>query len=366
MKTDISALGLPREAVERSLVSAGDPARLARVMRKARAGGHISVVCIGGSITEGAYASDRDKNCYAALIGQWWREAFPNAEIEFHNSGIGGTQSILGVHRVERDVLKYDPDFVIVEFAVNDHPDDWETEAYSNLCRRILTHKTAPAVLLLFTTDHCCINTQETEITVGEHYGLPMVSQRDALRPELEAGRIKWEDIAKDWVHPNDRGHAIIAALVIDRLQATLDGLDAITAEEPPLPDVFISDRYANARLYTYDDITPESFGSFTFKEETERFWLSYKKYWHSEGGVDPIVFRVSGSRVFLMYDGGTTDKHKVSFSIDGGAWTRIERTTLDAGSAALYRVFDGAAGEHEIAVRCDEGIFDMKGLLVS
>ncbi|MBR5943132.1 MAG: SGNH/GDSL hydrolase family protein [Clostridia bacterium] len=366
MSIDINALGLTREAVERSLVSAGDSARLARVMHKAREGGDVCVACIGGSITEGAYASDRDRNCYAALVGQWWRESFPNASIEFHNAGIGGTQSILGVHRVERDVLKYDPDFVIVEFAVNDHPDDWETEAYSNLCRRILTWRTNPAVLLLFTTDHCYINTQETEITVGSHYGLPMISQRDALRPELEAGRIKWDDIAKDWVHPNDRGHAIIASLVIDRLQAVLDGLDSIPAEEKPLPGVFISDRYANARLYTYDDVTPESFGSFTFKQEEERFWLAYKKYWHCEGGEEPLVFKVRGSRVFLMYDGGTTDKHKVSFSVDGEPKKRIEHTTLDAGSAALYRVYDGADGEHEIAVWCDEGVFDMKGLLVS
>ena len=366
MSIDISALGLSREAVDRSLVSGGDRARLARVMRKAKAGEKLCVACIGGSITQGAYASDYDKTSYAALVRDWWIESFPNAKIEFHNAGIGGTQSILGVHRVERDVLQYDPDFVVVEFAVNDHPDDWETEAYSKLCRRILTWRTAPAVLLLFTTDHAYINTQETEITVGEHYGLPMVSQLNMLRPELEAGRIKWDDIAKDWVHPNDRGHAIIASLVRDYLQSVLDGLDGIAREEKPLADVFISDRYANARLFTYDDITPESPGSFTFKPEEERFWLAYKKYWHCEGAGEPIKFRVSGSRVFLMYDGGTTDKHKISFSVDGGEWTRIEQTTLDAGSAALYRVFDGAEGEHEIAVRCEEGVFDMKGLLVS
>ncbi len=366
MKIDISELGLPREAVDRSLVSAGDPARLARVMRKAREGGRICVACIGGSITQGAYASDYEKTSYAALVGDWWRETFPKAQIEFHNAGIGGTQSILGVHRVERDVLRYDPDFVIVEFAVNDHPDNWETEAYSNLCRRILSWRTNPAVLLLFTMDHAYINTQETEITVGEHYGLPMVSQRDALKPEIEAGRIVWTDIAKDWVHPNDRGHAIIAALVCDRLQSVFDSLDGITDEEKPLPEIFISDRYANARLYTYDDITPESLGSFTFKFEEERFWLAYRKYWHCEGAGEPIRFKVTGSRVFLMYDGGTTDKHKISYSVDGGEITTVVQTTLDAGSAALYRVLDGTEGEHEICVRCDEGVFDMKGLLVS
>lgn len=366
MTMDISALGLSREAVGRSLVSAGSSARLARVMKKAREGGRICVACIGGSITQGAYASDYEKTCYAALVGDWWRETFPKAQIEFHNAGIGGTQSILGVHRVERDVLCYDPDFVIVEFAVNDHPEDWETEAYSNLCRRILSWRTNPAVLLLFTTDHAYINTQETEITVGEHYELPMISQRDALRPEIEAGRIKWDEIAKDWVHPNDRGHAIIASLVIDRLQSVYDALDTLNDEEKPLQDVFISDRYAHAELYTYDDITPESLGGFSFKLEEERFWLVYKKYWHAEGAGDPIVFKVSGSRVFLMYDGGSTDKHKISYAVDGGEKTPVLKTALDAGSAALYRVFDGEEGEHEIAVWCDEGVFDMKGLLVS
>ena len=360
------SINLSAELIERSVVSLGNRARLARVMRKAQRGEKICVALIGGSITQGAYASDTDRTSYAAHVRDWWINAFPNAEIEFHNGGVGGTQSILGVHRVERDTLRYDPDFVIVEFAVNDHPAQWETEAYSNLCRRLLSHKTAPAVMLLFTMNSDGSNTQETEITVGEHYGLPMVSYRDAMRPELEAGRVKWEDIAKDWVHPNDRGHAIIGTLVGNMLQRTLDGIDAITDTETPLPCAFISDRYADAYILTYDDIAPEEWGSFSFKEEVERHWLTYKKYWHSEGGDDPIVFRLTGSRIFLLYDGGTTDKHKISVSIDGGEMRQIGQTTLDAGSAAIYTAFDGECGEHTVAVRCDEGVFDMKGILIS
>jgi lysophospholipase L1-like esterase len=37
------------------------------------------------------------------------------------NAGIGDTDSQYGALRVQRDVLSYNPDLVVVEFAVNDN-----------------------------------------------------------------------------------------------------------------------------------------------------------------------------------------------------------------------------------------------------
>lgn len=98
----------------------GDLSRLAAVMRRAQAGEDITVGVIGGSITEGYSASNRNKNSYACHMRDWWQERFPNITVEYVNAGIGGTSSYLGVHRVQEELLDYEPDFVIVEFSVND------------------------------------------------------------------------------------------------------------------------------------------------------------------------------------------------------------------------------------------------------
>jgi lysophospholipase L1-like esterase len=42
------------------------------------------------------------------------------AKFDYINAGIGGTTSQFGVTRVENYLLCYHPDFVIVEFSVND------------------------------------------------------------------------------------------------------------------------------------------------------------------------------------------------------------------------------------------------------
>lgn len=357
--------GINDRMLKNSLVSKGNTYRLASVMKKANSGQDITIALIGGSITQGCAASDYDKFSYAALMRDWWIKTFPNSKINFVNAGVGGTQSILGVHRVDNDVLSHNPDFVIVEFAVNDHPDDWLTEAYANLCHKILSYKTDPAVVLVFTAGEDMVNTQNTEIVVGNYYGLPMISQRDAIAPEIDAGNLLWKDIGADWVHPTDLGHTIIAEIVCNYLQSVYDTLNEADVEYN-LPGPFISERYNNATIFTYDDIQPVNLGSFSYRFEEEQFWLRYRKTWCCENGSEPIIFKVYGKRILLLYEGGTTEKHKISVAVDGSEFKRIESTMIDAGSAAVYLGYDGVEGNHSISIKCDEGRFNMKALLVS
>ena len=355
-----------RAVIGRSLLARGNRSRLVRVMKAALAGEKITVGFIGGSITQGAYASDASRFSYAARVRDWWESTFPNARIDYVNAGVGGTQSILGVHRAQTDLLVHKPDFVIVEFAVNDGADEWQTEAYANLVYRILACDSMPAVLMLFTMNRDGSNTQETEIPVGTYYSLPMISVRDALKPEIESGRIRWDDIGADWVHPNDTGHGIIAGLVTAYLADTLLGIDGIDDADEPLPVPYISEKYAAAHVCDHGNTAPVSLGSFAVRRETERTWLRFTEPWYCEDGSEPILFRVTGSRIFLLYEGGTTGQHRIAVSIDGGEYREITETALDAGSAALYAAYEGDCGTHSVAIKRLSGAFSLKALLVS
>ena len=109
---DLSA-GVSEKMYSRAIMSEGNVARLAAAMKKAANGEKVTVGVIGGSITQGSSASNQ-ANCYASKFNDWWVNKFPSAEINFVNAGIGGTNSYLGVHRVDEQLLSYQPDVVIV------------------------------------------------------------------------------------------------------------------------------------------------------------------------------------------------------------------------------------------------------------
>ncbi len=144
----------------RSLVNPGDTARLQRVLAKARRGEAVTVGVIGGSITQGASASKGERR-YGDLMAAWWRQQFPKAMIKYINAGIGATGSNYGAMRVRRDLLEQQPDFIVVEYAVNDGNTREYAESLEGLLRQMLKAPGQPAVLLFFTMRQDGGNAQE-------------------------------------------------------------------------------------------------------------------------------------------------------------------------------------------------------------
>jgi len=340
--------------VARSLVSAGDPARLERVMARAREGGPVTVAVIGGSITAGASAS-KPENRYGDLVARWWRQSFPAAKIEFVNAGIGATGSNYGALRARRDLLSRRPDFVVVEYAVNDPDTRAAAETLEGLVRQILAQPWQPAAMLLFTMNDRGANAQEWHGKVGRHYGLPMVSFRDALWPEIQSGRRKWEDVEADQVHPNDRGHALCATFVAAVLDDALRRLPPKDALPPvkPLPAPLLSDRFEHVRLYEADALEAASGDGWTRDPSTGS--------WRSDRPGSAIEFEVEGSVVLTMHYVVKGPMGKARVRVDGkevcelNAW--FDQTW--GGYRALQEVFRGdQCGKHRIRFE----LLDAKG----
>lgn len=315
-------LGITPEMLTRSIVSGGDEARIANAMKKAQRGETVTIGVIGGSITQGAGASGDDKT-YARQVENWWKSTFKNAKIQFVNAGLGATSSVIGVHRMGADLLSQKPDFVIVEFAVNDGNNALFKETYENVVRRVLKSPGDAGVLLLFMMDSQGNNAQYTESKVGKHYNLPMISYKDAMWPEITNKKFTWTDLSPDTIHPNDKGHAIAAELVKNYLRKVYSHLDSVPAEIKPVPAPLVSDKYANAQLLTGKTITASSLGSFTATDDA--FW-QFKDGWKVKGGTSPIVFNVKAQNVFLLFkktNNGTGGK--VNVKVDNGAAMTID-----------------------------------------
>lgn len=349
----------------------GDLTRLAAVMRKAQAGEDITVGVIGGSITEGYSASNREKNCYAYHMYEWWQERFPDITVNYVNAGIGGTSSYLGVHRVQEDLLDEKPDFVIVEFSVNDGNNSFYKKSYDNLLRRILLDENSPALMLLFTTQENGTNAQMNDALLGFGYKLPMISYGNAVLPSIEAGEFTWKDISPDNIHPNDRGHAIIGELLYRYLNDVYARLDEIPEEVTPFTaEAQTIERYMNGRVLDSQSLTPISLGSF---EEKKVNWY-YPNDWHTTGGEEAIVFEVEAANIGMLYQ-RTVDGTYGQFDvyIDGECVRTVDGNFVNGwGSATaemeLYTSNEVAFHRIEVRKNADStgDLFTILGWLIS
>lgn len=167
----------------------------------------INVVFLGGSITEGAGASEK-KNCYAERVGMWFKETYgKDACVNYYNKGVGGTPSSYGLLRLSRDVISYNPDVVFVEFAVNDAGED--TRFYIESIVRSLQESCNPYIVFLYTTNETYTTNTKYYEEVANHYGIPQISLLEALKRELNGKNARECGYLKDAVHPTDKGYDV-------------------------------------------------------------------------------------------------------------------------------------------------------------
>ncbi len=297
-------------AFEKGVINTGDDSRIRQVMRRAANGEALTIAFLGGSITQGCLASTPE-GCYAYLTYAWWKEAFPKADFTYINAGIGGTTSHLGTGRVEEDVLQYEPDFVIVEFSVNDADDSAHfQETYEGLVRRILKAPSAPALLLVHNVRYDDGgNAEQIHAPVGAYYHLPSVSMKPTIYAQVAAGNIKNRDITQDDLHPNDAGHALVAGVITHYLQSVKEAVENAAAawgQDTPfgvLPRPLTANGYENAHRYRNDELQPVLCEGFV-KDETEQSAVSdcFKKGFMASRKGDKIVFEAEGASIGVQY----------------------------------------------------------------
>jgi lysophospholipase L1-like esterase len=326
-----------RNTISASHLSVGESARLDRVFAKARRGETVTLGYIGGSITSGASASTPD-NSYASLLATWWRQRFPSATFNIVNAGVGGTGSIYGALRAQRDLLVYNPDIIVIEFAVNDGWQDEHEEAYEGLVRQLLKQPNSPAVIALFMMWTNGGNNQDMQARIGRHYGLPMVSFRDALWPDMASGRIKWSDYIVDEVHPNDAGHKVAALFISSLLDKILATSESPTERKPllTLPEPLKPTRFESTSLNENGDLKPIRNTGWDRSVRGE-----WPNYWSSNQLGARITFQSFGTGIVLSYLKGR-GMGKVQVSVDDKRYGDIDAGIQNRwGLIREFRVID-------------------------
>lgn len=281
-----------------------DDTALAAVMKKAEAGEKVVIACIGGSITQGTIsAGSRDKEIdekksYADIFFEWWSDTFPDTEFEFINAGIGGTDSYLGVHRVQKEVLDYEPDLVLVEFSVNDEDSLFYKKTYDNLVRKILRSDSAPAVMLLYMGQTNGATAQGNHVFVGFNYKLPMLSYTSMINDMMSQGVYTAAELSGDEVHPSALGHAMTGEILWKYLNKVYESLDSFGEPEKFDIAAVMKESYQNADIIDSSDADVTEPGSF----EKKRICTQFPYGWECTEGEGGLEIRAEFMNLGILY----------------------------------------------------------------
>ena len=126
----------------------------------------ITIVCLGDSVTEGCFECyineqggistvfDRSSS-YSARLEQMLACLYPTVQINVINSGFSGGQAKNGASVLERDVLRFSPDLVIVSYGLNDSgAGEQGIEEYARSLSTIFEKVSASGAEIIFLTQN--------------------------------------------------------------------------------------------------------------------------------------------------------------------------------------------------------------------
>jgi len=308
------------------------------VFAKLRSGKAVKIAYLGGSITA--------QNGWRPKTLGWFREQFPEAEVDQINAAIGGTGSDLGVYRLRQDVLQHKPDLLFVEFAVNDGgaPPDRIHKSMEGIVRQ--TWKADP------TTDICYVYTLTRNMlgdlqngkypraasameALADHYAIPSIHMGLDVALLEKAGKVVFAEdkpkaerlaameqgtyyFSRDGVHPyDDTGHILYLRAVV-RAMAGIRGAGEPGAHKLPAP--FVDDNWEDAGMVPLSRavLSPGWRKLDPAKDAmSKRFRNRMSEMWLAQKPGERVTFKFRGTDV-KIYDLLGPSCGKVKVTVDG------------------------------------------------
>lgn len=352
------------EMLERSLISTGNNERMKKVMEKAANGEDVTLAYIGGSITQGYNAGTTE--IFAKLSTDYFRDTYATTgEVNYINAGLSGTPSLLGLIRSDRDIFEAKPDVVFIEFAVNDGQDNMNKAAFESLVRKALMQEQAPAVVLLFSMTEDGYTCQSTMQLIGMNYDLPMISVPNALKPELEAGRMKWADWADDGSHPNKEGQKLYSEFITHYFNKVAEEELSVAYQ---LPEKMMNIDYTTMKMADKDSLKVLEPGAFREENGHESFtkgWVKPAENVENES----FVFEIDCRSLFFVYKEANNDTYGTAEVYVDGEKVYTITSNKEAGwyNPVPVRIYRGAECKNiKVEVRMQEGDEDKNFYLLA
>ena len=163
----------------------------------------VTIAFLGDSVTQGCFECQvtpegkvepvTDYSCaYSTRLREILNLLYPTAQLNIINSGISGDSAAGGLARLERDVLRFQPDLTVVSYGLNDAcREDVTVQDYTAALREILTRlRDAGSETVFLTQNHLAgyVSTRVPEGILREvaaNYGCC----KDRMRDYMTAAR---------------------------------------------------------------------------------------------------------------------------------------------------------------------------------
>lgn len=317
----------------------------------------LTVAYFGGSVTAGQGGT---KGGWRAITTQWFKDSYPDAEITEIDASIGGAGSLLGISRVDEDIIAKSPDLVFIEFAINDVYEEFSKENSAvfveSIVRRINSKLPDTDIVFVFVTDKFKVGTEYTNLVgqreVAEFYGIPYIDAGAAINNEVAAGHGIWENYFVDSVHASDKGYEVYGKAITEFLS------DLLSAANPVLSPHKMPEKNYTGRIY--NDVegilgSQVSFDQTQWKLSNTKGWLQIMsksdKAVRSNAPNATLTIEFEGVALGMVCE--LKNDVAVTFTVDGTNTKIIGNKKADCDEII---VFDNLTdGKHTVTLTCSE-----------
>lgn len=212
----------------------------------------LTIVALGDSVTQGVMAQRQlePASTYHRQLQVELESFFPTCTFNVVNSGIAGESAVQALGRLERDVLRYGPDLVLIGFGLNDSIGGEAGEAafcdaISRMIREIQATGESDIIILtppfMATRESGSIHPEHREfapVIIQAQTGGALARYAERLREIASQHGIPVADVHAEWArirgdgldtdlwltnalnHPNRQGHRIAATLLFHKIIA--------------------------------------------------------------------------------------------------------------------------------------------------
>ncbi|MCJ2070430.1 GDSL-type esterase/lipase family protein [Methylobacterium sp. J-030] len=193
---------------------------LPHVARQIAIGAPLKIVAFGSSSTEGIGASS-PANAYPARLQADLRKTLRGIDVAVINRGIGGEHVDDMLARLDRDVIKAEPQLVIWQTGSNDPLRGVPVAHFREVTLAAIRRIREAGIDVVLMEPQWCPKLESTPGAsrfldavrgIGEELDVPVIRRADLMHGWVQQGRLTTKQLfASDGLHMADGGYALLA-----------------------------------------------------------------------------------------------------------------------------------------------------------
>ncbi len=182
----------------------------------------ITIVALGDSLTQGWMVSKG----YIDYLKEMLHVKFPQNRLNLINSGIPGDTADSGLYRMKWDVLRYNPDCVFIQYALNDAFSGFTEQQFKRSIKGIIDNirDNGDAEIVLITSVYIGDNDDNRLVEgyyhqleiLGRDYRIPVVLTHEYWKKKIREGILFGTLVQFDGVHPTEEGYRLMAEAIMN------------------------------------------------------------------------------------------------------------------------------------------------------